>query len=95
MGYSILDKTGDFGSVGFNIGAIKTVRLMLEKLNSPKLYPELTAFIENGVNYDPILVAREATNLRKSKETDKNEKDMLSYLARDARTAKGFIALTM
>jgi hypothetical protein len=95
MGYNNLDETGHFGSVGFSTCAIETLRVMLERLNRPKLYLGLTAFIENGVSYGPILLAREAMNLRKSKETDKNEKDVLSYLARDARRAKGFIALTV
>ena len=94
MGYNIMDKTGDFGSAGFNIGAIRALRMLLEKLNKPALYPALTEFIENGISYKPRTLAREAAALR-GKQSDEAMRGVLDDLIHDAKRAKRFIALTM
>jgi|GEM_PF-3665080 len=95
MSYNILDNSGDFGSAGFSIQAIKALRILVEKLNKPKeRYPALGEFIENGISYKPRTLAREAVVLR-AKQSHEGMNGILDDLIRDAKRAKGFIALTM
>ena len=95
MSYNILDKTGDFGSAGFNMGGIRALRMLIEKLNQPKVrYPALAEFLENEISYKPRTLAREAASLR-NHQSDVGMRGLLDDLIKDAKKAKGFIALTM
>ncbi len=93
MGYEFMDCDGEVDVQAPNISGIKRLRETVEAQTNG-VYPELIAFVIEGVSQKPLLLANEAKLLR-NKTEDEDVRDMLSHLSQAAKRAKRFLALVM